>query len=115
MTSVIPFRRRKLANATTVGRFSGRLGMERISFAHQPFNVTAVFFEIATDDGESWPCVTSSKLVRPVLATFKAGDPVSVCGHLKMRPYDIGGTMRDAHGVYAIEGGFSWGQGLRLW
>jgi hypothetical protein len=117
MTSIIPFRRRKLANATAVGRFSGRLGTERIIFI-VPFSGTGVFFDVVTGDGESWRCVVRSKLVRPILASFRAGDPVSVCGHIWVRPLDIGGETRDAHGVYAIDkcpADFPWGQGLRLW
>jgi hypothetical protein len=119
MTNVIPIRRRKsksleaesYSGATTEGRFTGRMGPEQISLAR------GVFFEIITDDGskESWPCVIASKLVRPALDTFKAGDPVSVCGHLKPRPYAVGGVTRIAHGVYAIEAlPADFPQGLRL-
>ena len=120
MNEVVPFKRRKsksfeaesYASATTEGRFTGRMGPEQISLAR------GVFFEIITDDGskESWSCVIASKLVCPVLATFKAGDPVSVCGHLKPRPYDVGGVTRIAHGVYAIDAcPADFPQGLRLW
>ena len=112
MTAVIPFRRRKLYASSTEGRFTGRLGAQRVSFAQ------GVFFEILTDEGESWPCVIRSRLLRPTLADFKAGDPASVSGHLWMRTYDVGGATRDAHGVYAVEAcpaDFPWGQGLRLW
>ena len=118
MSEVIPFKRRKsksleaesYASATTEGRFTGRLGPERISFAQ------GVFFESIIDGSEeSWPCVIASRLVRPVLATFQAGDPVSVCGHLKPRPYNVGGVTRIAHGVFAIEAlPADFPQGLRL-
>lgn len=87
MTNVIHIVRRKpksmasYAAAMTTARFSGRLGTEFVTFER------GVFFKIATTDGsgEHWPCVIRSKLVLPILATLKPGDPVSVCGVIAAR------------------------------
>ena len=97
---------------TGLGRFTGRMGTERVSFEF------GAFFKIFTTDGsgEFWACTIRSPLVLPTLATFEAGDPVSVCGFLHLRPVDVNGARRIAHSVYAIQRIHrTFPQGLRLW
>jgi hypothetical protein len=94
------------------GRFTGRLGTQRVRFEG------GVFFELFCTDGTAgqWPCVIRSPLVMPELDAFEAGDPVSVVGNLRPRAYDVNGVTRTAHSIIAIQRIHrSFPQGLRLW
>jgi hypothetical protein len=116
LTNVVYLPRRKYlasyAASMTVARFTGRMGRDRTSFER------GVYFKITTNDGsgEFWCCVIRSPIVRPLLASFEAGDPVSVCGVRTMRPVDVAGATRIAHSVFCIEAcPRTFPQGLRLW